>query len=95
MHRPNTGRARVITLAALAAFAGVTGLGTQTSTGVREASSYSDFQRAFKHRVDRAGGWVGGALPRSGNGGQRRKNAIRARRMNNAGHGNSWSRKHA
>lgn len=94
MHRP-TSRARVITLAALAAFAGITGLGAQTDARVREASSYSDFQRAFKRRVDRAGGWVGGALPRSGNGGQRRKRAIRARRMNNSGNGNAWSRKHA
>lgn len=29
------------------------------------------------------------------NGGQRRKNAMRARRMNNAGHGNRWSARHA
>lgn len=29
------------------------------------------------------------------NGGQRRKRAIRARRMNNAGHGNRWSSRHA
>jgi len=29
------------------------------------------------------------------NGGQRRKRAMRARRMNNAGHGNRWSAKHA
>ena len=33
--------------------------------------------------------------PRSPNGGQRRKNAVRARRMNNAGHGTQWSKRHA
>jgi hypothetical protein len=75
-------RARVITLAALAAF---TGLGCQST----------HFQRAFRKRVDRAGGWVGGSSPRSKNGGKRRKSAIRARRMNNSGNGNHWSRKHA
>jgi hypothetical protein len=87
-------RARVITLAALAAFAGLTGLGGQSSVDVRR-DGLTHFQRAFRKRVDRAGGWVGGSSPRSKNGGKRRKSAIRARRMNNSGNGNHWSRKHA
>lgn len=56
---------------------------------------YQNFRDNVIKRWNRKATGSGPLYPASRNSGQRRKNAIAARRMNNAGHGNRWSRKHA
>ena len=94
MNRPN--RARILTLAALAAFASIApGLIGSREISVKRETAHEFFARKTAERIVSRGGSALAYYGHKTNGGQRRKNAIRARRLRNNGERSRFVSKHS
>lgn len=92
-----TSRSRMIASALMAASLQLGGRRVEVRTGPEVNLADKLAERLVRSRFARS---IIGTVPEQKgypyrNGGERRKNAIRARRMNNAGHCNRWSARHA